>query len=212
LKGAGVNTKGYSTELARRIEALPAGTIFVSNDFSDIADIRTIRELLGRRVEAGEIRRILPGVFVRPLINNILNEEVPPTPDAIANAIARAYGWTIAPSGQTALNRLGLSTQIPMVWTYVSDGPYRSLIIDDIQIKFNHVANKNISGMSSVTLLVVQGLKALGKDEIDEDIINKIQMRLTDDDRKVLSAETVRVSFWIRNAINKLVKSGENAS
>ncbi|GHU68899.1 hypothetical protein AGMMS49983_21860 [Clostridia bacterium] len=93
---------------------------------------------------------------------------------------------------------------------YVSDGPYRSYKIGDIQIAFKHVANKNISGMSPVTLLVVQGLMALGKDNIDEGIIKKIQRRLTENDRKVLSAETIRVPFWIRNAINLLVKNGEN--
>jgi hypothetical protein len=205
-----MNSKGYTIELIKRIEAFPKGTIFVTNDFSDIADIRTIRELLRRRVKSGEIRRILPGLFVCPLINDILNEEVPPTPDNIANAIARAYGWTIAPSGQTALNKLGLSTQIPMVWTYVSDGPYRSYIIDGIQITFKHIANKNISGMSPLTLLVVQSLKALGKDGIDESVIKKIKMRLTDNDCEVLSNETVRVSFWIRNAINLIIKNGRN--
>lgn len=37
-------------------------------------------------------------------------------------AIARKYNWTIAPSGNTALNLLGLSTQVPSKWKYVSYG------------------------------------------------------------------------------------------
>ena len=48
----------------------------------------------------------------------------------MAKAIARNYNWTIAPTGDAALNLLGISTQVPSKWEYVSSGPYKEYNIE----------------------------------------------------------------------------------
>lgn len=42
-------------------------------------------------------------------------------------------------SGNTALNILHISTQVPNVWEYVSDGTYRDYMIGKVPLKFRHV-------------------------------------------------------------------------
>jgi len=199
-----MNTKGYKTKLEERIKLIPAGKTFVANDFSDIASSRTIRELIRRMIGQGDITRVLPGVYMRPLISELLDEQVPADPEDVAYSIARANNWRIAPSGNTALNKLGLSPQVPMAWTFVSDGPYTEKNVYGIPIVFKNVANRNISGMSPVTLLVVQALKALGRDNVDELILHKISEQLNEEDLKAILRETERSTVWLRDAIMKI--------
>ena len=201
-----MNSKGYKRELEKRIGAITKGVTFVASDFSDIAGIRTIRELIKRMVDKGDVNRVMPGVYMRPKFSKLLNEQVPCNVEDVAYSIARMNNWTIAPSGNTALNKLGLSTQVPVVWSYVSDGPYSEKRLDGITIKFKHVANRNITGMSPVTLLVVQALKAIGKDNVDNAILRKISKRLDNNDLDIVFKETERATVWIRDAIRRIVQ------
>ncbi|MCL2655044.1 MAG: DUF6088 family protein, partial [Coriobacteriia bacterium] len=72
-----MNSKGYTTELEKQIAAIPEGVTFVANDFSDTAGARTVRELIRRMVDRGEINRVLPGIYMRPKTSKLLNGQVP---------------------------------------------------------------------------------------------------------------------------------------
>ncbi len=111
--------EGYSEQIRKRIEQSPAGTVFIHSDFTRIAGTETVRRSLNRFTQTGHLRRILNGVYEKPKYSQLLHEYVAVNPDAVANAIARNYHWTIAPCGEAALNLLGLSTQVPAVWVYV---------------------------------------------------------------------------------------------
>ena len=89
----------------------------------------------------------------------------------IARAVARSHGWTIVPTGEAALNRLGLSTQVPARWQYLSDGPTKTYSWSGGTIVFKHRTNKETTKLSSKTAMVVQALKALGKEHIDKGVI-----------------------------------------
>ena len=129
-------------EIKNRIEEYSQGEVFFTSDFKDIATLATIRKCLGRQVEEGTIRRIMDGIYEKPVYSEIINEYIPPNPEKVAYAIARKYHWTISPCGDVALNKLGVSTQVPVVWTYISDGPYRDFSWDNIKISFRHKTNK----------------------------------------------------------------------
>ena len=197
-------SSGIYAEIKRRIESAEAGTVFVTSDFKYIATITTVRKCLGRQVEEKNIRRILDGVYEKPVYSNLLKEYVPANPDVIAYAIARSFRWNIAPCGDVALNKLGLSTQVPVVWTYISDGPYRKFSWDNITLSFKHRANREISFMSEITTLVVEALKTLGKDRVDDSTIKKLKNRVPDADKKKLLEEATGASEWMYAIIKKV--------
>lgn len=191
-------------KIKKRIELAEEGTIFVTTDFTDIANATTIRKYLGRQVEEKNIRRVLNGVYEKPVYSKLLKEFVPTNPDAVAHSIARSFHWTIAPCGDVALNKLGLSTQIPVVWSYVSDGPYREYSWDNIRIEFKHRANREISLMTETSILLIEAVKTLGIERIDENIICSLRNRLPENEKKELLKETVGVSEWVYEVIKKV--------
>ena len=104
----------------KRIIDMPDGSAFTTSDFADIAADNNLRQIFLRLENEGKIRRILPGIYDKPAFSEILQEESAPDINAVAEAIARKNNWTIVPNGNTALNLLGLSTQGPANWEYLS--------------------------------------------------------------------------------------------
>jgi hypothetical protein len=149
----------------------------------------------------------LQGVYYKPEYNDFLGEFVAPEPDAVAHALARNFGWTIVPCGDTALNRLGLSTQIPAAWVYVSDGTYKEYTYEQTTIKFKRTTNKEISKLSYKTALVVQALKALGKDNVDDTVLTKLRNNLIDSEKQALLSEAKTVTSWIYEYIKQISRS-----
>lgn len=197
---------GYTEKIRNRIINAPNGSVFVNSDFADIADNNTVKQSINRLVQEGVLRRVIRGVFDKPQYSRLLGEYVAVNPDAVARALARCYHWTIAPCGDTALNMLGLSTQVTAVWSYISDGPYKTFQWDKTKIEFKHRTNKEITGLSPITILVIQGLKTLGKENIDDKTIRVISGRLNENEKAALLVESTEATDWIYSVIKEICK------
>ena len=197
---------GYTEQIRDRIINAPEGSVFVNSDFADIADNNTIKQSINRLIQEGVLRRVIRGVFDKPKFSKLLGEDVATDPDAVAKALARCYHWTIAPCGDTALNMLGLSTQVTAVWSYISDGPYKTYEWDKTKIEFKHRTNKEVTGLSSMTILVIQALKTLGKEHVDEKTIRVLSRRLNEKEKAALLAEGAEATDWIYAVIKEICK------
>lgn len=98
--------------IAKRIESFGAGRAFTAADFSDVAGRRNTANALGRLHARGGIARAIRGVYFVPERSALMGTEVPASADEVVRAIARANKWIVAPSGDAALNALGLDTQV----------------------------------------------------------------------------------------------------
>ena len=192
--------------LRKRIRAAEIGSVFVASDFADVTENVKVGVSLSRLEEEGIIMRVMRGVYYKPGYSKLLGEYIAPAPDAVADAIARNYGWSIVPCGDTVLNLLGLSTQVPAVWSYVSDGPYKEYSYDGTTIKFKHTANREISKISPKTALVIQAIKTLGKGNIRNDTVEKIISETTPDERKIMLAEAQYATSWIYEIIKTVCR------
>ena len=190
-----------------RINQSEIGTVYVAIDFVDISDKTNVNAYLARLVDEGLIRRVLRGVYDKPEYNDFLEEYVAPSPDKVANALARNFGWSIVPCGDTALNLLGLSTQVPAAWVYVSDGTYKEYTYDNTTIQFKKTTNKEVSKLSYKTALTVQALKALGKDKIDDTVISRLSKLLTPEEKKTMLEEAKAATSWIYEYIKQICRS-----
>lgn len=190
--------------IREKIKEAKDGTIFINSDFADITNYENIRKNLSRLADKGEIRRITNGIYEKPKYSKLLKEYIAADPHAIAEAIARSYNWKISPSGNTALNLLKLSTQVPATWSYISDGPYKTYQIDSIKIEFKHRTNKDITNLSNITILVIEALKFYGEKNIKSDIIGALSNRLTE--TTTILKEAKNSTKWIFEIFQKIAK------
>ena len=199
----------YLNQIRGNIERAEAGSVFVSTDFTEITDKKTVNMGLIRLADEGLIKKILFGVYYKPEFSELLGETVAPSPNKVAHALARNFGWTIVPCGDTALNLLGLSTQVPSQWVYVSDGAYKEYTFDNTTIKFKRTTNKEISKVSYKTALTIQALKALGKENITEQVISRLKKILTDEEKEKMLAESKSATSWVLELIKVICKDEE---
>ena len=197
---------GEQKAIAELLSGAKPGEVFVPSDFAEVGSADSVRKALSRLVKAGELERPMRGIYRKPRYSAFLDKEVPASPDEIAEALARKFEWCIAPYGDTALNRLGIDSQVPSVGRYVSDGPYRTYQYGPYTIEFQHTANRDLSRLSPVAATVVQALKALGKDGVTQDKLDTISSRLDDSQMEKLTSETRNATSWVRTAIRDMQK------
>ncbi|UTC66971.1 MULTISPECIES: DUF6088 family protein [unclassified Treponema] len=194
----------YKKIILDRINSLDSKQVFIANDFFDLAKYETVRSTLNRLVESKEIKRIMNGVYYKPKYIELIGEYEAPSVNEVANALARKYNWTIAPSGNTALNLLGLSTQVPAKWTYISDGRYVNFSFENTMIEFKRRSNGDVSKMSTITAMVIQAIKAIGKDKVTKKQINYLREKLSDKEKSELLKDGKTTSAWVYNILREI--------
>lgn len=122
----------------------------------------------------------------------------------MAKALARSYHWTIASCGNTVLNLLGLSTQVTAVWSYISDGPYKTYEWNSTKPEFKHRTNKEVTGLSYMTSLVIQALKTLDKSNDTMEVIQTLSEKLTDTDKQACLKEATESTDWGYDTIRQI--------
>ena len=98
----------FTKKIKERIDNFNNDKVFISIDFLDITDNETVRKTLNRFTNSEKIQKIVKGVYYNPEYNELIEEYEAPSVHEVAKAIVRKYNWTIAPSGNMALNLLGL--------------------------------------------------------------------------------------------------------
>ena len=119
----------------------------------------------------------------------------------IAKALARKFGWRIQPSGDAALNFLGLSTQVAGKIVYFSDGPDREYLIGKQPLIFKKTLLKHAALKYEETALVVQALDVLTKDRFDPQVAKKIRSHFNEAMLKKILLDARRVKGWIYDCI-----------
>ncbi|MDQ5881380.1 MAG: hypothetical protein QG616_1210, partial [Pseudomonadota bacterium] len=117
--------------------------------------------------------------------------------------------WRIQPSGDTALNLLGFSTQVPGRWLYLSDGPSRQYNIGQQVLSFRKSALKDTGLKLRESGLMVQAIKSLGKERIDPQIIEALRQWLDPKLRARVLRDTRMVTGWIYETLKQVC--GERA-
>ncbi|MFZ2656069.1 MAG: DUF6088 family protein [Victivallales bacterium] len=184
------------------------GWTFSNKDFSDLGTAGAIDIALHRLIKSGKILRACRGIYYYPKYSELLKITLGPDIDEVAHAIARRSGWRILADGNTALNLLGLSTQVPTRWFYLSDGAQRHIRykIGNSTLEFMNAPLKEASVKNHTGSLVVQALKTLGQERMTDALIRKLSTRIPPAEKKRILKDIRYVSGWIRETILKACK------
>lgn len=199
----------YLDQIKNRINDFDSRKVFINNDFLDIAGNETVRRTLNQLVSENKIKRVINGFYYNPIYSELIGEYEAVSIHELALAIARKYNWNIAPYNSTALNLLGLSTQVPTHYKYISSGRYKEYKIGDTILEFKKVNPGEIANMSLKTATVIQAIKSLGKENITSEVIQKIRENLSEKERTDLMNESKSVPAWIYEVIRE-ISEGEN--
>ncbi len=196
--------QSIQNKIAKRICGNGGGWVFSHKDFIDLGSIEAIDVSLHRLEQAGKIRRVIRGLYDYPRYSKLLKCNLSPDIFRVAEAIGRKFKWRIQPTGAAALNRLNLSTQVPGRIVFLSDGPSREYDIMGMKLEFKKTSLKDSSLQYLNSELLVQAIKALGRERIDHDISEKIREYFNQAERAKILRDTQYVTGWIYELIKDI--------
>lgn len=180
------------------------GIVFSSQDFIQKFKRWEIDRSLTDLEKEGKIIRMIPGLYAFPKYSQLLKEYIAPDMETIAQGIARKNDWKIFPEGNTALLYLGLSTQVPAKYIYLSSGRHRKYNINGTILEFKELNSKTISINDKNTNLVVQSIATLGKIAASEEsFIRKLSKCFSQEEWTKIACKSKKVTSWILEVIEK---------
>ena len=185
-----------------RIRRMKRGSVFFPENFFDLGSEAACRKALERMSDKGEIMYMARGIYAYPEKSKLFGN-VPPSMEQIAKAVAKRDHARIIPAGQYAAHVLGFTTQIPLQVTFLTDGMPRKISIGKRSLRFNKTAPKNLSAKGENTALIIQGLKAVGKDNVAETMKMKVRELLSKENRADVMHDMTIAPEWIRNIMKE---------
>lgn len=194
-------------EIESLIKQKQKGKIYFASDFALLGAPKTINKSLERLEQSKTIIRIARGIYYYPKNDTKLGLGILyPSLEEIAKEIAQRDKARIVPTGIYALNKLGLSTQVPMNIVYLTDGtPRRIKIGNGKGILFKHTAPKNLAYKNDLILLIVSALKAIGKENVKNEDIEKLQILLSSRQISDWKEDMELAPAWIKQIIISIV-------
>ena len=199
-------TNEYSIDgitLRQRIEAMPEDCILFRSDFPEY-HTEFVGSILSELTTEGMLVKIAHGIYAKPRRSKF--GVVLPSVDKVVQAIAARDNAKVLPSGMTALNALGLSTQVPMNYTYLTTGSERTVNLSNRKVVLKRGVPKNFCYGTRLISLLVQALKALKKENVGESELNVIrQLVLKETDKETLVKDIDMMPAWMKIIIKPML-------
>ena len=191
-------------KILKRIRGRGKGSVHTAKDFLDLGSRAAVDQALVRLAKRGVIRRLKRGVYDYPKVNPRLGM-LTPSPDAMAKSIARRTDSKLQISGAQAANALGLSTQVPARIVYLTDGHSKSFRVGNQVVELRHASPRNMSTAGRTSGTVFQALRYIGRNNVSDDVINKLKDVLSSRDKVNLLRDIDNAPDWIRPIVTNIV-------
>lgn len=184
----------------KKLSNYKRGKIVFSESFAQIGNLESINKALSRLTQKGLLVRLAQGIYLYPKQDKELGV-LYPSVEEIAEAIVKRDKARIIPTGVQALNKLGLSTQVPMNVVFLTDGAPRIIKIGKRTIKFKKTTPKNFACKSEVCGLVIQALREIGSENFTSEQLEKIKQVLKNEKTELLAHDARIAPAWIAKII-----------
>jgi hypothetical protein len=190
--------------IAEALKTYPKGSVLFVDDFLDYGNPESVKKALLRLKEKGVLVRLAHGIYLYPKVDKEFGVLFPST-EEIAKAIARRDKARIVLTGVQALNKLGLSTQVPMKVVYLTDGAARTVKVGKRTITFKKASPKNLSVKGEISGLAIQALKTIGQNKVNAETIEKIQAILKNEKIENIINDAKLSPAWINKILMQAI-------
>ncbi|MGN0209596.1 MAG: DUF6088 family protein [Muribaculaceae bacterium] len=193
-----------STVLEKIVESQPHSVFFIA-DYTDLGAAETIRKILFEATLRGILEKAAHGIYIKPKVSRF--GKVPIPLEKLAKEIAERDKCRILPTGSTAANLIGLSTQVPMNLSYITTGSTRTVEIGNRKIFFRHASPKNFAAKGTAMPLLIQGLREISEENIAGAEFEAIRRFIEKQQDPYLQEDLRLAPIWIQRIIKKILQN-----
>lgn len=188
-----------SAIISDRIKYMQKGKPFSRTVLAELGSRASIDKALSRLVQSGRLERVVRGVYMRPMFNQYVGNNVRPSPTTVMRVIAKSNGETIQIHGSEAVRRLGLSTQMQMRPTFYTSGSTRELKVGNAVVRLQHVSRDRLQHAGTNVGLALSALYYIGREGLSAQMVWKITNSLSGEE--LIKLKACRMPGWMRSAL-----------
>ena len=200
----GRHIQSSDAKILARIYGSGRGFVFTPAHFRDLGSPDAIHNALSRHTRAGTIRQLARGLYDYPVQHPVLGT-VAPSADAIARALVARDAVRLQPAGAYAANVLGLSDQVPARIVFLTDGAARKVRVGKQEIILKRTTPRIMATAQRKSGTLIQGLRHLGQDRIDDRVIATLRRQIKDADRVAIRKDLRFAPAWVAEILRKLI-------
>ena len=194
--------------LRKRIETMPEDSVLFRSDFPEYHP-EFVGETLAELTSEGILVKLAQGIYAKPRLSRF--GAVLPSVEKIVQSIAIRDNAEVLPSGMTALNALGLSTQVPMNYTYLTTGSERTIKLTNRQVVLKRGVPKNFCYETRLIALLVQALRTLKQENVGQEELQTIRTLIAKEpDKETLAKDVDKMPAWMKRIIKPMLKTNED--
>ena len=168
-----MSAETITRSVTEKVKEAKPGTVFFPIDLLEFGAPDAIHQTFSRLARNKTLLRLAKGIYVKPTMDPELGA-LRPSLEAVAQQIAEHDRVVIRPTGAAALNKLGLSTQVPTKVVYMTNGNPKRIQVGRSTIVFKKTTNKQLAVQPEAVFLAIQALIALRDQADNPDIIRQL--------------------------------------
>lgn len=188
-----------------RIKKCGRGWAFTPKHFLDLGSRQGVDLALHRLKASGTVRQLARGLYDYPVQDPVLGT-VAPSADQIARALVVRDVIRLQPSGAYAANILGLSEQVPSRVVFLTDGPARKVVLGKREIILQHTTPRNMATAGRKSGTIIQALRYLGKDQVDDRVMAILRRQISDEERPKVHKDLRHAPEWIADLLRPITQ------
>jgi hypothetical protein len=193
--------KRLTSQILEEASRLPEGAPLAAKALLRLGSRPAVDQALSRLARRGQLLRAGRGIYVRPVESRFGVRA--PSVEKVIEAVAAQRGETIVPSGAAAANTLGLTTQVPVRWVYLTSGPSRTLRLGRQTVELKHAPQWQLVLPSRPAGQAVRALAWLGPTKAHE-TMRRLKRTLPATELDALAAVGPRLPSWLAEPVSQI--------
>lgn len=181
--------------------SLPEGTPVAAKGLLHLGERAAVDQALSRLAKRGHLLRAGRGVYLRPVTSRFGTRA--PSVEQAVEALARQRGEVIVPSGATAANRLGLTTQVPVRPVYLTSGRTRRMHLGQQVVELRHAPPWQLALAHRPAGEAVRALAWLGPEQV-ESALHALKHTLSTPTFNELVSAAPQLPTWLARGLGKV--------
>ncbi|CAH1674251.1 DUF6088 family protein [Chelatococcus asaccharovorans] len=187
-------------QIMAHVEGLPAGTGVSAKAVLHLGNRDAVDQALSRLARRGRLVRAGRGLFLLP-VHGRFGTRAPSIEESI-RAMAAKGGEVIVPSGASAANRFGLTTQVPVRSIYLTSGRSRIFHLGLQTVELRHARRWQLLLGDRPAGEAIRALAWLGPESAQTSMA-AVKAKLASDDFSELVAVAPQLPSWLARCVTK---------
>jgi len=191
--------------ILRRVTTLPEGAPVSAKMLLHLGTRTAVDQSLSRLARRGKLFRAGRGVYVSPVTSRFGTHA--PSAHRLVEELSAQRGETVAPSGATSANALGLTTQVPTQSIYWTSGRSRKLSLGKLTIQLEHVPSWQLAFANEPAGEIVRALAWAGPERV-QTVLEEIAARVPTSDIQKVAQQVSRFPGWMASTLSRSAVNG----